>query len=199
MDITELLNSALGKQMINGIGSQTGASEKEAASVVSAAAPVLLGMLHKNATSGDGASSLMNALNDHDGSVLNNLSGFFQQGGNTDDGDGILKHVLGDKRSTVENAISQQTGVGLSKVTSMLSMLAPLIMGYLGRQTRNSGSLGDNSGLGNILGGLLGNTANSSAGGDILGSLLGNALGGGQKSGGLGGLLGSLGGLFGKK
>lgn len=192
MDISQLLNSDLGKQIIGGIGNQTGTSEKEATSVVSAAAPVLLGMLHKNASSEEGANGIMGALNKHDGSILDNLSGFFGSGDSTSDGNGILKHVLGDNRNSVENAISKKTGVDSSKVSSILAMLAPIIMGYLGKQTKNAGGVQSGGGLGDLLGGLLGGSGGSSMGGDILSSILG---GSSKKSGGLGGLLGKL---FGK-
>lgn len=194
MDITQLLNSDLGKQIVSGIGGQTGTSEAETSSVVNAAGPVLLGMLHKNASSEEGAAGILGALGKHDGSILDNLSGFFGAGGDAADGDGILGHVLGGNRSSVESAISKQTGVGASKVSAILAMLAPIIMGYLGKQAKSSGGVQGSGGLGDILGNLLGGSGNSSVGGSILSSILG---GGGSKSGG--GLGGLLGGLFGKK
>lgn len=204
MNITELLNSDLGKQIISGIGSQTGTSQQETSSVVNAAGPVLMGMLQKNASTEEGASGILGALNKHDGSILDDLGSFFGGGGNADDGNGILGHILGGKRSSVENAISKQTGVSSSKVSGILAMLAPIIMGYLGKQTRSSGNMNNTSGLGGLLGGLMG----GSGGGGLLSSILDQDGDGklsmndavealsGKKSGGLGGLLG---GLFGKK
>ena len=49
-NITDLLNSDLGKQIISGISAKTGTSTKETSSVLSAAMPALLGGLHKNAS-----------------------------------------------------------------------------------------------------------------------------------------------------
>ncbi len=155
MDINELLNSDLGKQLINNIGSQTGISQNQASSVVSAAAPVLLGMLQKNAGTAQGAAGILGALDKHDGSILDNLSGFLGSG-DFSDGDGILGHVLGGKRNAVENAISTKTGVSTSKVATILAMLAPIIMGFLGKQTRSTGNVTDSSGLGGLLGSILG-------------------------------------------
>ena len=209
MDITQLLNSGLGQQIINGIGGQVGTSEKETSSVISASLPVILGMLQKNATSEEGASGIMNALNKHDGGILDNLSGFLNSG-DTTDGNGILGHILGGKKGNVENAISKQTGVSSFDVSKIIAMLAPIVMGYLGRQTKNE-NVTSGSGLGGVLGGLLGNAGvASSVGGSILTSMLdqdgdgqlgvGDVLsavtGSQKKSGGLGGLLGSI---FGKK
>lgn len=204
MNITDLLNSDYGSQIINGISSQSGTTPQETSSVVNAAAPLLMGMLKNNASTEAGASGILNALNKHDGSILDNLSGFFGAA-DTSDGNGILGHILGGKRSTVENAISKQTGVSAGKVTGILALLAPIIMGYLGKQTKTRGNVNDSSGLGGLLGGLMGG---SGKGGGLLTSLLDQDGDGkldindaisavtGKKSGGLGGMLG---GLFGKK
>lgn len=209
MNLSDLLNSHLGSQLIDGISGQTGATQQETSSVVNAAAPVIMGMLKKNASTTEGASGILNALNKHDGSILDNLSGFFGSS-NAADGDGILGHILGDKRSSVENALSAKTGVPSSKVSSIIASLAPILMGYLGKQKNKSGNVTDSSGLGGLLGGLIGSTSTSGTGGSILSSILDQdgdgkltindaitAVGGkGKKSGGLGSIFGNL---FGKK
>ncbi len=209
-NISELLNSDLGKQIISGIGKQTGTSEKDTASVVSAATPILMGMLQKNASSEQGATGILGALSKHDGSILDNLSGFLSSG-DTADGNGILGHILGSKKDTVEKAISQQTGVSSANTSKIIAMLAPIVMGYLGKESKGK-NVTSGGGLGGLLGGLLGGSSSSSSsvGGNILSSLLDQdgdgklgvndvitAISGKKKkSGGLGGLLG---GLFGKK
>lgn len=209
MDISELLNGSLGSQLISSISGKTGTSENETSSVISAAAPALLGMLKKNASSEEGASGILGALQKHDGGILDNLSGFLGSG-DTSDGDGILGHILGDKRSVMENALSKQTGVNSSKVSSILAMLAPVIMGYLGKQTKSTGNVSNSSSLGGLLGSLMG-SGSSSGGGNILSSLLDQngdghvnlndaisaVSGGSKKSGGL--LAGLFGKLFGGK
>ncbi len=193
MDITSLLGSDLGKQALHGITQKTEATEEETSSVLSAATPVLLGMLKKNSETPEGASGLLGALNKHDGSVLNNLGGFLNAN-DTSDGQAILGHILGGQKGQVENAISAKTGVSTSKVTHILALLAPIILGKLGSQA-NSNSVSSGDGLSNILGGLLGGADSSSIGGGILSSILG---GSGQQ-GGAGGIGSVLGGLFGKK
>src|SRR5699024_6431692 len=122
MDLTQLLNSSVGKQIINGISNQTQTSEQDTASVVNAAAPVLMGMLQKNAATPEGAEGIQGALEEHDGSILNNLSGFLGSG-DTSDGNGILGHILGNNRGTVENELSAKTGVSLPDVSKILAML----------------------------------------------------------------------------
>ncbi len=188
MDITQLLGGDLGKQVIAGISQKTQTTEQETSSVIQTATPVLLGMLKKNAETKTGASNLLGALNEHDGSILNNLGNFFGQE-NTSDGQGILDHILGGKKKTVEQSISTQTGIDASKVTHILALLAPIIMGKLGSQAQSS-----SGGIGDLLGNLMSGMDSSSAGGNILSSVLGQATGkGSSKKGGLGS---SLGGFF---
>ena len=129
MDITELLNSSLGQSIIQNVASQFGMDQKEASGAVSAAIPTILAGMTKNAQSKEGAESLNRAIESkHDGSLLDNLSGILQ--GHTQelqqDGDGILGHVFGNKRSAVEQGISNKTGVSSSKIGPLLSTLALL-------------------------------------------------------------------------
>ncbi|MCO6175706.1 DUF937 domain-containing protein [Flavobacterium sp. NRK F10] len=205
--ILDLINSDLGKQIIGNISAQTGISETQASDVVSSSVPELLGAMQGNMLSGDSANGLLNALTSgkHNGSILDNVSGFLN-GGDFSDGSKILNHLLGDKLNAVSTGISNKTGVSSSIITKILPMLAPIIMGYLGKQTQK-GNVSSTSDLGGLLGGLLtGVTSGNSGSGDILTSVL-DQNGDGKldasdaisavtkKKGGLGGLLG---GLFGK-
>lgn len=191
MDFTQLLNSSTGKEIINGISQKVGTSESETKSVVDEGIPVLLGMLKQNSSTEQGGAGIWDALKQHDGSVLDNISGFFgNSSSNSEEGNKILGHILGGNKNTVENAISKKSGVDLSSVQKILPLLAPLVMGYLGKNAKNKGG----NDLGGILGGLLG--GGSGGGSDILSSVLGGLTGGNQKGGGLGGMLG---GLLGKK
>lgn len=190
-NILELLNGGLGSQVVDSISRESGASKEETQSVVSAALPALFGALQDNARHG-GAQGILNALNTkHDGGILDNVSGLL--GSSTAaDGNGILKHVLGGKQAPLQQAISKQTGVSSSLVSKILPLLAPIVMGYLGKQAKSK-SVNNDSGLTDLLGGLLG----GGSGADILGSILGG--GSGKSSGGLGSILGGLGSLLGKK
>ncbi|MEA5062157.1 MAG: DUF937 domain-containing protein [Proteiniphilum sp.] len=177
MDLSELLNSPMGQSIVKSVAGQLGMNEKEASGVVNMAVPALLAGMTRNAQSSDGAESLNKALETkHDGSLLNNLSGILQ--GNTkelqQDGNGILGHVFGNNLSSVEQGISQKTGVSMNKVTPLLAMLAPVVMAYLGKQKRqtNTGA----GGLGDLLGSLLGGGQQKSRSGGGIMDMLGSAL-----------------------
>lgn len=189
MNLAELFNGEKGEETINGIARQVGVSREDTTKVITASLPVLTGMLHQNASSDQGARGILGALADHDGSIFDNLSEFLNQG-NTKDGEGILSHILGGNKKTVSKQLSKKTGVSMAKVSKILALLAPILMGYLGKQAKSS-KVSTGGGLSDLLGGLLGGS-DSGAGTDILNSVLDAALGGGKKKSGLGGLLGAL-------
>jgi len=156
MDISNLLQGPMGQQLVSGVVNQLGIDNEQAKLAISSAVPVLLSALNKNASNGD-AQNISNALErDHDGSILDNLSGFLN-GGNFSDGMNILGHVLGNKQSQVENAIGKSSGLDASQITQILAMLAPVVMGYLGKQKNEQGI--DAGGLSSLLGGIMGSTS----------------------------------------
>jgi hypothetical protein len=89
------------------------------------------------------------------------------------DAGGILGHILGSDQGQVAQDVSQKTGLGMGQVAQILMFLAPIVMGYLGRQKQQQNVGAD--GLGGLLGGLLGGSqpqSAPSAGGSIIGSVL---------------------------
>ncbi len=132
------------------MSSQLGTDQAATQNAVSAALPILLGALAKNSASTGGADALSGALDrDHDGSILDDLGGFLG-GASANDGAAILGHVLGNRQGTVEAGIGQATGLQSNQVAQLLQMLAPIVLGYLGRQKRQQGL--DSSLLGQLLG-----------------------------------------------
>jgi hypothetical protein len=215
--LMDLLNSDLGKQIISGVSQQAGTNENETSSVLSSALPALVGAMQSNAATPEGHSGLLGALlgGKHDGSILDNLSGFLG-GSDHSDGANILGHVLGGNQENVQNNLSQNTGVSSDKVGMIMKMAAPILMGYLAKQAQSNGlssngATASGGGLSDILGGLLSGGGQAqqaptqSAGSSILTSVLdqngdgqldmSDAMSAVQKRGGLGGLLGKL---FGK-
>ncbi|WP_340063094.1 DUF937 domain-containing protein [Ascidiimonas aurantiaca] len=204
--LLELLNSSQGKELINGISRQAGVSKSNTTQVLDMALPLLTGAMKKNIQTPEGAQGLMSALNSkHDGSVLDNLSGFFQGGvddGVIKDGEGILGHLLGSKQTNVENTLSKKTGIDAGTIAQILKVAAPIIMGFLGKQTRQS-QVNDSQGLNTLLGSMLGgqpkqnqslieSLIDADGDGSVLDDVAGMVLGNRKQKGGLGGLLGNL-------
>jgi len=208
--ILDLLNSDMGKAIINGVAGQTNQPESKTNDVLTMALPVLMQAMKRNASSPQGADGLLSALNSkHDGSILDNLGGLFEGGVDSnvmEDGSKILGHILGGKQQNVENAIGAKAGMDANSVANILKVAAPILMGMLGKQTKEQ-NVSDSSGLDGLLGGLLkGNSPqqeqsflesilDADGDGSIIDDVAGMVLGGSKKGGGLGALLG---GLFGK-
>ena len=148
--IIEVLMDQLKGENLGKISNQVGAREKETARAMPEILGLLTEALARNSSRGEGAQALSNALeNDHDGSILDNLPDFINNYQNGP-GDGILRHVLGDKRRAVEERLSQKSSLDLGSITNLLTMLAPLVMGFLGRSKRQDNL--DAGALANLLG-----------------------------------------------
>lgn len=185
------LDDLLGQIPLGDIAERFGVDEDTANAAVRQALPGLLGGLAVNASDNEGAGKLEKALERHvDSGAKGGLVAI-----DTDDGEKIVNHVLGDKKSDVVQALGAQSGSsGIADlIPKLLPILAPIIMQFLaGGFSKQQADPDDNGGIGDLLGGLLGGGSQQSGGG--LGDLLGGLLGGGsqQSGGGLGGLLGGL-------
>jgi len=133
---TPLTNDLLGQlqgQPLADISSQLGLSPSQTEGAVSAALPLLMGALGRNASQPQGAEALFGALQrDHSGldigSVLGSVLGGGGQGGS------ILGHVLGGRQDTAAQGLGAATGLGQNQASSLLQMLAPLVMAYLAKR-----------------------------------------------------------------
>ena len=152
--MTSILDSLMGSLQSSGslgqMSQSTGMNESDVTKVLSGALPILMNGLTRNASSAEGASGLLAALDrDHDGSVMDDLAGFIGGGGADATGAGILRHTFGDRQGQVENALSRSSGVDTAAVGKILAMAAPLVLGYLGRRRREQNL--DSVGLADML------------------------------------------------
>lgn len=162
--LQDLLGQQQGSEAVEQISQNVGAEPSAVNSVIQAALPTILGSLANNASTPQGAESLNNALEqDHDGSVLDNLGGLGSMifgGGQAAapprqaDAGGILGHILGSNQGPVVQEASNRSGLDVGQVAQILMMIAPIVMGYLGRQKQeqNVGA----GGIGDLIGGMLG-------------------------------------------
>lgn len=167
------LMKELGSEGVGRIATQLGVDETQARSALDGALPMLLGALARNASSGEGADALHGALQQHTGvgSVLDQLGKVVGNAAAQQDGNAILGHILGKQQGSATQGLAQTSGLDASKVSGLLSTLAPLVMGYLARQSTQQ-SL-DSGQLSNTLGQQLQQLQNSGLGGSLLNALLG--------------------------
>ena len=216
MSLIDLITGNAGNQVASDAENKFGISKNQVIALLAVAAPLVISYLRKKSQeSPDEANALNNALDrDHDGSILNDPS---QAAARQQEGGSILDHIFGGQKATVENQLSQNTGISMDKIGPILAMLAPLIMGYIGKE-KQANNVNSGGGLGDLLGGILGGAQNQAqaqpsnplndilgqvlgggqqqqSSGNPLNDILGQVLGGAQQQqqqGGLGGLLGSI-------
>ncbi len=169
--LLEAVSEQIGSDQINAIANRLGASPEQTEQAIQMALPTLLAALAKNAENEDGAAQLHAAVSrDHDGSILERLGGMFEGSANQSSSAGsLLARILGSRQSRVEQGIGKAAGLDVMKAGSLLAMLAPIVMGIIGRQTRggkmDSGALAgmlrkerqtmEKQATGGLLGGLL--------------------------------------------
>jgi hypothetical protein len=207
--ILDLLNSDMGKTLINGTSQQLGQDKAKTTTALNAALPLLLGAMKNNAKTPEGATGLLSALGNekHGGGILDNLGDIL--GGNSidedvlQDGAGILRHVFQGKEQNVASAVSKSSGMDAGSAMNTLKVAAPVVMGLLGKETRQR-NVADQNGIGDLLSGLLGGGGQQEESlvtrlldadndGSVIDDVAGMLLnGGGGKKGGMGGLLSGL-------
>lgn len=218
MSLIDLLTGNTSNQVAEQAENKFGISRNQVIALLAVATPLIISYLRNKSQDAKEAEALNSALDkDHNGSILNDPS---QIEARQAEGGSILDHIFGGQKSSVENQLSQNTGISIDKIGPILAMLAPVVMGYIGQQKQQS-NVGA-GGLGDLLGGILGNASNQAqtqqsnplndilgsvlgggqsqaSGGNPLNDILGSVLGGGgnqqQQGGGLGSILGNI---FGK-
>ena len=164
MDLTSIINSLTGNNMIGEISKKFNIDTNKIVNVIKAAIPKFLSAMQKNAGTAAGASALVQALSSHAGQGM---------GINIEDGKKILSKIFGGNLGSVISGLSSQTSTTNDQVSNILASIAPNLLSILGK---NHASAGSN--IGNVLGSLLGGGSSSttSGAGKILGGLFGKLI-----------------------
>ncbi len=149
--LEDLLGQQQGNETTNQISQMLGANPTVTQTAIQMALPAILGGLAKNAAQPEGAENLSNALQEkHDGGILDNITGYLTGSNtNSDDGIGILGHIFGQKQGAVAQQVSKNSGLDVGQVAQLMITLAPIVMGYLGKQKQQQNL--DAGGLSNLL------------------------------------------------
>jgi hypothetical protein len=150
--LNELFSQLIGGGTLSQISGALGTDEGTAQSAMQTALPVLVGAAARQASTPEGAGNLMGMLDrNQDGNVLDDLAGFLgQPQAATGVGNGVLDMLFGGQRSQVETGLSNSTGLNTSQIGSLLLMLAPIVLGFLGKMKQEQGL--DIGGLAGLLG-----------------------------------------------
>lgn len=155
--ILEGVMQSLGQEGVSAIASRLGINASQAEQAMQSALPLIVGGMARNSATPEGANALHNALQDH-----SNAPPASQQAQQTNQGDSsllnegtaILGHIFGERQDAAANGVSQVSGLDKSSASSLLSMLAPIVMSYVGKELTGNGvnagqlssALGDQTG-----------------------------------------------------
>jgi hypothetical protein len=140
MDINDLLQGPMKDIIIGQVSKQLGIGDSQQANTaVDGVLATLLNGVLKNASTPEGQTGLQNALErDHDGSIFDDLTGFLSgekapTNPKTANGEGILNHILGEKKADAADTISSVSGLDTAKIMKLMATLAPVVLGMLGK------------------------------------------------------------------
>ncbi|WP_235297095.1 DUF937 domain-containing protein [Portibacter marinus] len=138
-NLFNIIQKQMTPEVISALSKQIRADEDTTAAAAQGAVSAIVGALSKNTKNESQASSLLGALDrDHDGSILNDVLGLVvgrsqPTNSRTVNGLGILDHLLGNNTNGIVAALSKGSGLDFLKSATLLKMLAPIVMGSLGK------------------------------------------------------------------
>ncbi|NJK82635.1 MAG: DUF937 domain-containing protein [Saprospiraceae bacterium] len=155
LNLLDLVKGQLNDSVIQGLSRAVGINLPDTNSALATIIPSLLGGLVNKGANETGANALINLIKsgNHDGSILDNFSNLLGDMGSMDQlrnvGGGILSALFGNKQNTILDLITANTSIGKNASSNLMSLLAPMVMGLIGKQIK-IGNL-DVKGLMNML------------------------------------------------
>ncbi len=142
INILDVVKGYLGDDMVGQAASLLGENPAAVSKLVSGAVPSLLsGIINKAGT--DGGAGVLDLAKQAAGSgILDNLGSLFSGGGNSNllgSGATMLSGLLGSKSSLLSSALASFAGVKQSSSNSILSALAPIALGAIGKHALSGG------------------------------------------------------------
>lgn len=155
MNLFEELREVLVGEVASKAANILGEKEEKVKTALEGLIPTVVGGLMKRAANEAGATTLMNVVKkgNHDGSIIEQLDDLLKNkesfAGLVEKGNSVVSMLLPDKKSSIATMISQFAGVRNSTATALLSVVAPLVVGKLGKLVTLQGL--DKNGLANII------------------------------------------------
>ena len=146
MNLVDLVKDQLGSNGLTRLAETLGTSRDNTSTAVNAAIPTLLTALGSVASTRDGARDLAAAVGSLDDRVLDNLPQSLSGGGRSglnlvDMGTKLLGSLLGGNTlSSLASTLGRSTGMGSGSMSSLLTLLAPVVLGVLKNRTGGMGT-----------------------------------------------------------
>jgi hypothetical protein len=143
MNLVSLAMQFLTPDMIGRIASGLGLDKGLAGKAISAALPSILAGIVGSSAKPDGLKAITSALGNQDPGLLGSLAGMLggsNQSSLISNGSGLLSSLLGGSATgALAGAVAKFAGIGDGPAKSLLGMLAPVVMGTIGKQQQSAG------------------------------------------------------------
>lgn len=155
-NLIEMVKGYLTPDIIQKASQLVGENSEGTQTALSGIVPTVLGGVLNKFSSSTGINQLVGMLGSGDqGGILNNVGGLFSGGAASENllsqGQGLISSIFGGQSNAVADSISKFSGVKSSSALSLLSMVAPLVLGAIGKVKANEGL--STSGLASLLSG----------------------------------------------
>ena len=142
-NIVDLVKDQVKGQLIGQMGNLLGNEGGKATSAVDSMVPAMLNGLTGSAGTTEGANSLFGAVQNQDDSLLDNMSSLLGGGQAStviDNGNSVLSSLFGSGGlGKLAGALSGFSGLSKGGTSSMMGMLAPIILGVIKRKVMGEG------------------------------------------------------------
>ncbi len=145
INLLDMLKEQMTDAVVGNAANIIGENASATSSAVSSILPTILGSVISKGSTESGAGRLLNMIADgkHDGGVFDNLgsllgggdatTGFMKTGGS------LLSGLLGNNLGSVIDLVTSVTGMRRNSSSSLMNMIAPMVMGMIGRYVRKNG------------------------------------------------------------
>lgn len=174
-NLVDAAKGLISSELVNKAGTFFGESDSGISKALSGILPTMLGGLADKTSSTDGAAMVAQLAGEQNQSgILDNLGSFFGNDSQSllGKGAGLLSGIFGDKVNGLTNLFSSFSGIKSSSATSLLGMIAPVVLGFLGRHASTNNL--NAGGLATLLSSQKDNISKAIPSGLNLGSIFGN-------------------------
>jgi hypothetical protein len=131
--VDDIMNMLSSGNHISAISKSVGGNETAVTSALNMGLPLVLGALANHASKPGGTEMLTQTLTQAgNANPMDNMSGLLVNPA-TAGVSGIASTLLGSQGGTIQNAISQKTGLPPVAVSQVMAIAVPLIMGHVGK------------------------------------------------------------------
>ena len=141
--MNEILNMLLKSGTVEGLASQAGLDQNAIKGLIEQILPQFFSQIDQNTQDATQAAELDKALEKHNGNglldLLNNIANV-----DSKDGSKINNRIFGSNFNGVASKIGEQFGLNAQQTESIMDILSPIIMQFLGKAANETNSRGNN-------------------------------------------------------